>query len=127
MGIVIQERLGSVYAQNGTAGSATYDLRLDRYGGWFGGPIVFQINGVAWAGTWYPRVSYNGTTFISPNLTSGILGTAGIITETGYTGAASLTGGTCCMVTVRSPVKTVRLGIATLSGSVDATWAALVV
>jgi hypothetical protein len=127
MGIVIQERIGSIYQQSGTAGSTSYDLLLNRFGGWFGGPIVFQIVGTTWAGTWYPRVSFDGTTFLTPNMTSATLGTTGIITETGYTGAASLSAGTASVVTVRAPVKVVRLGIATLSGDVAVTWSAAVV
>ena len=127
MGMIFQERLGSVYSQSGTAGSATYDLGLNRHGGWYAGPLAININAVAWEGSMTFTTSYNGTTFIRPFVTCVRSGTSGLFpTQYGGNAGAPLTNtGTAFVVASRAPVDTARVSIFTKDGSVDVNWSAL--
>jgi hypothetical protein len=127
MGVIFQERLGSVYSQSGTAGSASYDLKLRQHGGWYGGPLIVNVNAVAWEGTLVFSTSYNGTVFCRPSVTCVRAGTVGIFpNQYGSGSAAPLTNsGTAWVMTPRAPVNTARVSVSTKDGSVDVTWAAL--
>jgi hypothetical protein len=127
MGVIFQERLGSVYSGNGATGSADYDLQLRRHGGWYAGPLVVSCNAVAWEGSISLKASYDGTTFFRPSVTCIRSGTTGQFpNQYGGVAAGPLTNtGTAFVLNPRGPLDTLRVSIQAKAGSVDVTWAAL--
>ncbi len=125
MAICIQERATETYTGAGSAGTASYDYELSRYGGHFGGPLAFQIGSDTWAGSVVMKVSLDGTTFVKPNWTDLRVGTAGMLNEIEGLVAGPVSLGTAFLMTYRAPVKTIRLGVATVSGTVVVSWGVL--
>jgi hypothetical protein len=125
MSICIQERVGTVYTAAGSVGSATYDYPLTKFGGHFGGPVSCQIGSDTWAGSVVMSVSLDGTTFVKPNWTDIRVGTAGMLNEVAGPVAGPVTLGTAWLMTYRVPVKVLRIGAATVSGTVNVAWSVL--